>query len=130
MSIHFWKGTEGKSLNNPEVLCLNLLSCYTEEPEQAHVRSQFGVYNVEIKKWEMCHISRVVLHLQNTNKLLLLGYRDLSILDRHMQSHGGDVCVFVKIQLVPTEAERHSLSQDLARMLSNNTRPGENTGKY
>jgi speckle-type POZ protein len=130
MSIRFWKGPEGKRLNNPVVLCLNLLSCCTEEPEQARVRFQFGVYNVEIKQWEMCHVSRVVLHLQNTHELLSLGYRDLNILDRHMESPGGDVSVFVKLQLVPTEAERHSLSQDLARMLCHTTHPGENTGKY
>lgn len=130
MSIRFWKGPEGKRLTNPVVLCLNLLSCSTEEPEQARVRFQFGVYNVEIKQWEMCHVSRVVLHLQNTHEMLSLGYRDLTILDRHMEAPSGDVSVFVKLQLVQTEAERHSLSQDLARMLSCTSQPGANTGKY
>ena len=129
MSIRFWKGPEGKRLNNPVVLCLNLLSCSVDEPEQARVRFQFGVYNVEIKQWEMCHVSRVVLHLQNTQDMLSLGYRDLSILERHMDSASGDVSVFVKLQLFQTEADRHSLSQDLARMLSHTTlNDANNTG--
>jgi speckle-type POZ protein len=127
MSIRFWKGPKGKRLNNPVVLCLNMLNCSIEEPEQAHVRFQFGVYNVEIKHWEMCHISHVVLHLQNTHEMLSLGYRNLSIMDQHRQSPNGDVSVFVKLQLVQTEAEHHSLSQDLARMLSH---VNESTGTY
>jgi speckle-type POZ protein len=130
MSIRFWKAPEGKRLTNPVVLCLNLLSCSTEEPEQARIRFQFGVYNVEIKQWEMCHVSRVVFNLQNTHEMLSLGYRDLTILDRHTETPSGDVSVFVKLQLVQTEAERHSLSQDLARMLSYTSQPGANTGKY
>ncbi|XP_069692012.1 speckle-type POZ protein B-like isoform X2 [Periplaneta americana] len=128
MSIRFWKGPEGKRLTNPVVLCLNLLSCSIDEPEQARVRFQFGVYNVEIKQWEMCHVSRVVLHLQNTHEMLSLGYRDLSILERHMEPPGGDVSVFVKLQLVQTEADKHSLSQDLARMLAHTTTSGDNAG--
>jgi speckle-type POZ protein len=130
MSIRFWKGPQGKRVDNPVVLCLNMLSCSTEEPEQTCIRFQFGVYNVEIKQWEMCHVSRMVLHLQNTHKMLSLGYRDLSILDRHVESPGGDVSVFVKLQLVQTEAEHHSLSQDLARMLSHTSLPGNCTGTY
>ncbi|PSN33840.1 hypothetical protein C0J52_16840 [Blattella germanica] len=118
MGIRFWKGPEGKRVSNPVVLCLNLLSCSIEEPEQARVRFQFAVYNTDIKQWELCHVSRVVLTLQNSREMLSLGYRDLSIVERHLEPGSGDVSVFVKLQMVQTEVERHSLSQDLARLLS------------
>ena len=121
MSVRYWKGPEGKRLNNPVVLCLNLVGCSVEEPEQAKVRFQFGVYNVETKQWEICHVCRVVFHLQNTQDMLSLGYRDLNILERHMDSQSGDVSLFVKLQLAHTETDRHNLSQDLARLMSHNT---------
>ncbi|XP_066992480.1 speckle-type POZ protein B [Anabrus simplex] len=118
MGIRFWKGPEGKKLPNPVVLCLNLLSCGISEPEQIKIRFQFAIYNEEIKQWEMCHVSRTVLQLQTTQDMLSIGYRDLSILERHIEPRKGDVSLFVKLQLVQTEAERNSLYQDLGRLLN------------
>lgn len=34
LSIRYWKGAEGKRLNNPVVLCLNLLKSMMTEPTQ------------------------------------------------------------------------------------------------
>lgn len=117
LSIRYWKGSDGKRIMSPVVLCLNLVSCKCTEPEQAKVRFQFGIFNSEVKQWEMCLINRVVLQLQDTHEMMSLGYRDLSILDRHQDKQTGDVQVFVKIQLVPSETDRHSLAQDMARLM-------------
>lgn len=116
LSIRFWKGPEGKRITNPVVLCLNILNCTVEEVEQAKIRFQFGVYNADIKQWEYCHVSRTVLELKSTNDIISLGYRDLSIVDRHLKN-SGDVDLMVKIQIIQCENEKHSLSQDMARLL-------------
>lgn len=116
LSIRFWKGPEGKRITNPVVLCLNILNCVVEEVEQAKIRFQFGVYNADVKHWEYCHVSRTVLELKSTNDIISLGYRDLSIVDRHLKKTG-EVDLMVKIQIIQCESEKHSLAQDMARLL-------------
>lgn len=37
LSIRYWKGAEGKRLNNPVVLCLNLLNSTVREPRQVRI---------------------------------------------------------------------------------------------
>ncbi|XP_022908774.1 TD and POZ domain-containing protein 5-like isoform X2 [Onthophagus taurus] len=117
MSIRFWKGPNGKKVTNPVVLCLNLTGCETEEIGQARVRFQFGVWDASIKHWECCPISSVVLNLENTHELHSIGYKTLGILDRHLDSVK-DVSIMVKIQVIQSDEEKHSLSQDFARILS------------
>lgn len=38
MSIRYWKGAEGKRLNNPVVLCLNLLDSELRDPGQVSMK--------------------------------------------------------------------------------------------
>lgn len=56
------------------------------------------------------------MELKSTTDIISLGYRDLSIVDRHLKKNG-EVIVMVKIQIIQCESEKHSLSQDMARLL-------------
>lgn len=100
----------GKRIKNPVVLCLNMLNCTVDEAEQAKIRFQFGVFNTDVKHWEYCHVSRTVLELQSCSEIISLGYRDLSIVDRHLKKTG-EVVLMVKIQIIQYENEKHNLSQ-------------------
>ncbi|KAK9883094.1 hypothetical protein WA026_001296 [Henosepilachna vigintioctopunctata] len=121
MSIRFWKAPNGKKVTNPVVVCLNLTGCETEETGQARVRFQFGVWDASIKHWECCAISNVVLNLENTKDLLSVGYRSLGILDRHIDQ-AKDVKIMVKLQIIQSDEEVHSLSQDMARLMDKDSR--------
>ncbi|KAK6630441.1 hypothetical protein RUM43_014786 [Polyplax serrata] len=116
LSVRYWKGAEGKRLNNPVVLCLNLLSSTVREPRQVTVAFQFGIYNTITKQWETCPSSRTVLNMPSS-ELMSVGYRDLSIHDRHLELKTKTMNVFVKIKLIFTELEINSLNQDLNRLL-------------
>ncbi|KAK9300766.1 hypothetical protein QLX08_006632 [Tetragonisca angustula] len=97
LSIRFWK--------NPD-----------DEAEQAKIRFQFAVFNADVKHWEYCHVSRTILELKSYTDIISLGYRDLSIVDRHLKKNG-EVVLMVKIQIIQYESEKHNLSQDMARLL-------------
>lgn len=86
LSVRFWKGANGKRIKNPIVLCLNLTSCTTDEPGQVKIRFQLGVWDAKIKHWECCPVSRIALNLDNSQELLSVGYRDLSIRKDHVDS--------------------------------------------
>ncbi|XP_076754677.1 TD and POZ domain-containing protein 2 [Xylocopa sonorina] len=116
LSIRFWKKPDGKRMINPVVLCLNMLNCAVDEAEQAKIRFQFAVFNADVKYWEYCHVSRTILELKSYRDIISLGYRDLSIVDRHLKKNG-EVVLLVKIQIIQYESEKHSLSQDMARLL-------------
>ncbi|XP_035731902.1 speckle-type POZ protein B-like isoform X1 [Vespa mandarinia] len=116
LSIRFWKGPEGKRIKNPVVLCLNILNCIVKEAEQVKIRFQFAVFNANVKHWEYCHVSRTILELKSNSDIISLGYRDLSIVDRHLKKNG-EIDLMVKIQIVQCESEKHNLSQDMARLL-------------
>lgn len=116
IAVRFWKGPHGKKITNPLVVCLNLTGCETEEMGQARVRFQFGVWDASIRHWECCPISSVVLNLQNTKDLISVGYKSLSILDRHIDNMK-DVRIMLKLQIIQSDEEVHSLSQDMARLL-------------
>ncbi|XP_019865453.1 speckle-type POZ protein B isoform X2 [Aethina tumida] len=118
VAVRFWKGPQGKKVTNPLVVCLNLTGCETEETGQARVRFQFGVWDASIRHWETCDISSVVLNLQNTQELLSVGYKSLGILDRHIDNNK-NVAIMVKLQIIQSDEEVHSLSQDMARLLDN-----------
>lgn len=81
-----------------------------EEAEQAKIRFQFAVFNADVKHWEYCHVSRTVLELKSCPDIISLGYRDLSIVDRHLKK-SGEVVLMVKIQIIQCESEKHNLSQ-------------------
>ncbi|XP_031778369.1 BTB/POZ domain protein isoform X1 [Nasonia vitripennis] len=116
LSIRFWKGPEGKRITNPVVLCLNILNCNVEEVEQAKIRFQFAVFNADVNYWEYCNVSRTILELRSSSDIISLGYRDLSIVERHLKNNG-ELRVMVKIQIIQCESEKHSLSQDMAKLL-------------
>ncbi|KAF5288099.1 hypothetical protein FQA39_LY15524 [Lamprigera yunnana] len=117
VAVRFWKGSNGKRIPNPLVLCLNLTGCETEEKGQARVRYQFGIWDATIRYWELCDISNMVLNLENSHNLVSIGYKTLGINERHIDSEK-DVRIMVKVQIIQSEEEKHSLSQDLARILS------------
>lgn len=100
----------GKRMINPMVLCLNMLNCTVDEAEQAKIRFQFAVFNADVKHWEYCHVSRTILELKSYTDIISLGYRDLSIADRHLKKNG-EVMLMVKIQIIHYESEKHHLSQ-------------------
>lgn len=100
----------GKRMINPVVLCLNMLNCTVDEAEQAKIRFQFAVFNADVKHWEYCHVSRTILELKSYTDIISLGYRDLSIVHRHLKKNG-EVVLMVKIQIIQYESEKHNLSQ-------------------
>ncbi|KAK9710297.1 BTB/POZ domain [Popillia japonica] len=116
MSIRFWKGPNGKRITNPLVLCLNLTGCETDLIGQALVRFQFGTWNNNIKHWECCPITTIAMNLENAHELHSLGYDTLKISDRHLNQNK-DLSIMVKIQVIHSDEEKHSLSQDLANVL-------------
>ncbi|CAK9831504.1 TD and POZ domain-containing protein 2 [Anthophora retusa] len=116
LSIRFWKNPDGKRMINPVVLCLNMLNCTVDEAEQAKIRFQFAVFNADVKYWEYCHVSRTILELKSYTDIISLGYRDLSIVDRHLKKNG-EVVLMVKIQIIQYDSEKHNLPQDMARLL-------------
>lgn len=100
----------GKRLKNPIVLCLNMLNCKVEAAEQAKIRFQFGIYNAEKNKWEFFSIRRTILELKSTKDIASLGYRELSVGERHLRSE--TVKLMVKIQIQITECDdKHNLTQ-------------------
>ncbi|XP_076239185.1 TD and POZ domain-containing protein 2 isoform X2 [Calliopsis andreniformis] len=93
-----------------------MLHCTVDEAEQAKIRFQFAVFNANVKYWEYCHVSRTVLELKSCSEIISLGYRDLFIVDRHLNKDD-EVLLMVKVQIIQCESEKHSLSQDMARLL-------------
>lgn len=79
-------GPNHKKVTNPLVVCLNLTGCDTEETGQARVRFQFGIWDANIRHWECCPISSVIVNLDNTSDLISVGYKSLNIFDRHLDS--------------------------------------------
>ncbi|OAD53587.1 Protein roadkill [Eufriesea mexicana] len=106
LSIRFWKDPDGKRMINPVVLCLNMLNCTIDEAEQAKIRFQFAVFNAEDKYWEYYHVSRTILELKSYTDIISLGYRDLSIIDRHLKKNG-EVMLMDMIRLL-----KHSYGAD------------------
>lgn len=58
-------------------------------------------------------------------ELMSVGYRDLSIHDRHLELKTKTMNVFVKIKLIFTEMEINSLNQDLKRLLDSASSTGD-----
>uniref|UniRef100_A0A8D8S9K0 Speckle-type POZ protein B n=1 Tax=Cacopsylla melanoneura TaxID=428564 RepID=A0A8D8S9K0_9HEMI len=117
MSIRYWKGTDGKRVKSPVVLCLNLLNARVTDELQTRIKFQFGVFNAQVMQWELCNVSNVTVNLENTKKMVSVGYRDLSIMDRHLQAPHGNLSIQVKLQISQNEVERNSLSQDMYKLM-------------
>ncbi|XP_063243131.1 speckle-type POZ protein-like [Bacillus rossius redtenbacheri] len=117
LSVRYWRGPSGRRLANPAVLCLNLLASRVRAAEQVRVRFQFAVRDARLGRWETCPLSRVALQLQDSSEMLSVGYRDLSILERHLARPSGDLQVSVKLQVVPTDCQPCSLAQDMGGLL-------------
>ncbi|XP_044740342.1 speckle-type POZ protein B-like isoform X2 [Chrysoperla carnea] len=141
IGIRSWQGPNGKRIANPVCVCVSLVSCSLSNGiggsgqsttkgsvesipgstvgEQARVRFQLGVLDAGIRHWEFYPVNRVALQLANSANMLSVGYRDMRLEDRHIDKDG-DLSIMLKLQLVPTEVERHTLSQDLGRLLEHN----------
>ncbi|KAH0564416.1 uncharacterized protein LOC123272826 [Cotesia glomerata] len=104
LSIRFWKGPEGKRLKNPVVLCLNMLNCKINSSEQAKIRFQFGIYNTEVNQWEYFNIGRTIIELKSTEDIVSLGYRELSVVERHLKN--GVAKLVVKIQMTEYDSDK------------------------
>ena len=100
----------GKRITNPVVLCLNIQSCSVEEVQQAKVRYQFAVLNSDVNCWEYCDVNRTMMDFSSSLGLTSLGYRDLSIVKRHL-GKSGQLNILVKLQIILCESERHNLTQ-------------------
>ncbi|KAI5711932.1 hypothetical protein M8J75_004401 [Diaphorina citri] len=118
LSIRYWKGTDGKRVKSPVVLCLNLLNARVSDEKQTRIKFQFGVFNAQVMQWELCNVSNVTFNLENTKKMVSVGYRDLSIMDRHLQMPHGNLSIQVKLQISQNEVERNSLSQDMYKLMN------------
>lgn len=128
LSIRYWKGKEGKRLESPVVMCLNLLNSTVANPGQATVGFEFGVFNTKTGQWETCPRSRTVLNLPSSQDILSVGYRDLNIHKPHLEKGTGSLCIYVKIQLSFTDdddSEGTSLQKDLARLMRDAPETGD-----
>lgn len=90
-AISLFTGPNNKKVTNPVVVCLNLTGSHTEETGQARVRFQFGIWDANIRHWECCPISSVVVYLENTSELITAGYKSLNVVDKHLDS-GKQIC--------------------------------------
>ncbi len=122
LSIRFWTGEDGQRLANPFVLCLNLRSCQNlPKPLDVGVRFRFGVFNRASGTFEMCTADvRPDLHLENTNELRSVGYRNMAISDKHVNALG-DVKLTVRLRLLRDDADLHSLASDMKQLLGDET---------
>ncbi|KAG8034575.1 hypothetical protein G9C98_007651 [Cotesia typhae] len=80
LSIRFWKGPEAK------------------------IRFQFGIYNAEVNQWEYFNIGRTIIELKSTADIVSLGYRELSVVERHLKN--GAIKLVVKIQMTEYDSDK------------------------
>lgn len=52
-------------------------------------------FRLQVMQWELCNVSNVMFNLENTKKMVSVGYRDLSIMDRHLQAPHGNLSIQV-----------------------------------
>ncbi|XP_018917833.2 speckle-type POZ protein [Bemisia tabaci] len=116
LALRYWKDPTGKRVTNPVVMCLNLLRSRAPEEEQAKIKFQFGVFNCKTNQWDFCSSSRILFYLRKVDKVQSIGYRDLNILDKHLDD-SGDLYLQVKMQLVRNETESGSIAQDMEQLL-------------
>lgn len=116
LSVRFWVGENGERLANPFVLCLNLLSCKVDKPLDVNVKYKFGIYNRGSEEFEMGAIDRVGMRLEQTDKLQSIGYKNIAISEKHVNT-AGDVSLVVRLTIIKENETNHSLSSDLKNLI-------------
>lgn len=118
LSIRFWTGEDGERLANPFVLCLNMLSCSIRKPLDVGIKYKFGVLNRCNGDFEMGSTEiKPDLKLENTNELRSIGYKNIAISEKHINS-SGDIELVCKMRLLKDDSENHSLSSDLKALIN------------
>lgn len=116
LSVRFWVGENGERLANPFVLCLNLLSCKNDKPLDVNVKYKFGIYNRGSEEYEMGSIDRVGMKLEQTDTLQSVGYKNIAISEKHVNT-AGDVSLVVRLTIIKENETNHSLSSDLKNLI-------------
>lgn len=117
LSVRFWTGEQGERLANPFVLCLNLVGCRVEGKQDVAVKYKFGIYNRSSEEFEMGAPEKVVLKLEQQEKLQSIGYKNIAMSDKHVNS-SGDVMLLVRLSIIKKEEPCHSLSSDLGSLIN------------
>eukprot|EP00095_Tigriopus_kingsejongensis_P011238 maker-scaffold414_size178625-snap-gene-0.27 protein:Tk11238 transcript:maker-scaffold414_size178625-snap-gene-0.27-mRNA-1 annotation:"protein roadkill" len=118
LSIRFWTGEDGERLANPFVLCLNMVSCSIAKPLDVGIKYKFGVLNRCNGEFEMGSTEiKPDLKLDNTHELRSIGYKNIAISEKHINS-SGDIELVCKMKLLKDDSENHSLSADLKALIN------------
>jgi len=117
LSVRFWMGEMGERLANPFVLCLNLVGCKAEEAKDVAVKYKFGIYNRQTEEFEMGSPEKVLLKLEEREKLQSIGYKNIAMSDKHVNS-SGDVVLLVRLSIIKKDEPFHSLSYDLGSLIN------------
>jgi len=117
LSVRFWMGEHGERLANPFVLCLNLVGCRVEGRQEVAVKYKFGIYNRCNEEFEMGSPEKVMLKLEQQEKLQSIGYKNIAMSDKHVNA-SGDVMLLVRLSIIKKEEPCHSLSSDLGSLIN------------
>jgi len=117
LSVRFWVGEQGEKLANPFVLCLNLLGCKVEKKQDVAVKYKFGIYNRTSEEYEMGAPDKVSIKLEEKEGLQSIGYKNIAISDKHVNS-SGDVILLVRLSIIKKEEPTNSLSADLGSLIN------------
>jgi len=117
LSVRFWMGENGERLANPFVLCLNLVGCRVEGRQEVAVKYKFGIYNRCNEEFEMGSPEKVMLKLEQQEKLQSIGYKNIAMSDKHVNA-SGDVMLLVRLSIIKKEEPCHSLSSDLGSLIN------------
>jgi len=117
LSVRFWVGEHGERLANPFVLCLNLVGCRVERSQEATVKYKFGIYNRCNEEFEMGTPEKVMMKLEQQEKLQSIGYKNIALSDKHVNA-AGDVMLLVRLSIIKKEEPCHSLSSDLGSLIN------------
>ena len=117
ISVRFWVGEQGERLTNPFVLCLNLVGCKVEGIKEVAVKYKFGIYNRTSEEFEMGAPDKVSLKLEERNTLKSIGYKNIAMSEKHVNS-AGDVMLVVRLGIIEKEEPSHSLSSDLGSLIN------------
>merc|ERR1712130_201798 len=110
-------GENGERLANPFVLCLNLVGCRVEGRQEGAVKYKFGIYNRCNEEFEMGAPEKVMLKLEQQEKLQSIGYKNIALSDKHVNA-AGDVMLLVRLSIIKKEEPCHSLSSDLGSLIN------------
>jgi len=117
LSVRFWVGEQKERLANPFVLCLNLVGCRAKVKQDVAVKYKFGIYNRSSEEFEMGSPEKVWLKLEEKDKLQSIGYKNIAMSDKNVNS-SGDVILLVRLSIIKKEEPSHSLSSDLGSLIN------------